>query len=160
MVNTQNGSRPSIDLDEIGKSRDHPLYYIYGAWYSIINRCRNTPGYSERGIHLCEEWRASRKLFITYILENLGERPSIDHSLDRIKNDLGYEPGNLRWALPVQQARNKRNSKPLPDYISQRATGYYVVQVPLKPLRRRSQILAKSLDEAVRIRDELQAKYR
>ena len=157
-MNTQTGSRPLIDIDEIGRSRDHPLYYIYGAWYSIINRCKHTPGYSDRGVRLCREWRASRKSFIAYILDNLGERPSVNHSLDRVNNDLGYEPGNLRWALPVLQARNKRNSKPLPNYISLRASGYYVIQVPLNSSNRRSQILAKSLDEAVRIRDELQAK--
>lgn len=39
------------------------------------------------------------------------DRPSAKHSLDRKKNDLGYVPDNLRWALPVQQ-NNTRKNKP------------------------------------------------
>jgi len=31
-------------------------------------------------------------------------------SLERIKNDGNYEPGNLRWATPLEQNSNKRNS--------------------------------------------------
>lgn len=36
-----------------------------------------------------------------------GERPSRQHTLDRIDGTKGYEPGNLRWAEKPEQERNK-----------------------------------------------------
>lgn len=42
-----------------------------------------------------------------WILENLGERPP-KHELDRVDNNRGYAPGNLRWATRVQNMANRR----------------------------------------------------
>lgn len=41
----------------------------------------------------------------------LGNRPSPQHSVDRINNDGHYEPGNVRWATRAEQMANSRRWK-------------------------------------------------
>ena len=83
----------------------------YRAWSNMLSRCRNpnTPRfdcYGGRGIKVCKRWERS---FIAF-LADVGFRPSTRHSLDRIKNDRGYFPGNVRWATRAEQLANRRNS--------------------------------------------------
>lgn len=81
----------------------------YQAWLAMKGRCLNTrheafKNYGGRGIRICPEWIDSFLVF----LEDMGERTSAKHSLDRIDNDGNYEPGNCRWATRVQQNSNTR----------------------------------------------------
>lgn len=62
--------------------------------------------YGGRGIRVCPEWMASFDAFYAHI----GPKPSPRHSVDRIDNSRGYEPGNVRWATPKEQSRNRRPS--------------------------------------------------
>lgn len=92
-----------------GKSRT-PLYAL---WLAIINRCEcpnagNFRLYGGRGIAMHAAWRANFLEFESYVARELGEKPTPAHSLDRIDNNRGYEPGNLRWATGSQQMRNRR----------------------------------------------------
>jgi hypothetical protein len=67
--------------------------------------------YGARGITMSEEWVKD----FTKFLDDVGPKPKSDrhrqYSLDRIDNNKGYEPGNVRWANAIEQARNKRNNK-------------------------------------------------
>lgn len=95
--------------------RDEKMAPYYKMWDSIIQRCTNPShagykGYGERGINLHEDWRKSYKEFEKYIVENLGHKPSDDHSIDRIDNNGSYVPGNLKWSTREEQQNNTRKS--------------------------------------------------
>lgn len=84
----------------------------YRAWGSMISRCYNVnhpqyKNYGARGITICDEWKNSFIAFFNY----MGQRPSAKHSIDRIDNDLGYAPGNCRWATSKEQNNNKRGMR-------------------------------------------------
>lgn len=82
----------------------------------MISRCYQ-PGnasYSEyggRGILVADEWRG-RSGFERF-LAHIGPAPSERHTIDRIKNERGYEPGNVRWATHIEQVRNTRSNRTL-----------------------------------------------
>ena len=91
-----------------GLSRTRP----YRLWADIKNRCLNQNAsnysyYGGRGITMFGPWISAPAAFIAWIEEHLGSRPN-GHSIDRLNNNLGYEPGNLRWATPMMQAHNRR----------------------------------------------------
>jgi len=65
------------------------------------------PRYGARGIEVFQAWREDFSAFKAYLDSAIGPRPSEKHTLDRIDNDRGYEPGNLRWATRKQQRENQ-----------------------------------------------------
>lgn len=83
-------------------------YYIYSA---MKDRCYNDKNinftnYGGRGITVCDRWLNSFQNFY----DDMGERPSKKHSLDRINNDLGYSKENCRWATQEEQMNNTRKN--------------------------------------------------
>lgn len=92
------------------------LTQLYRLWCGVKRRCndrgsKNYRNYGGRGITMWPEWSNSYPMFAEYVRSTLGERPSPKHSLDRIDNELGYWPGNLRWATPRDQANNQRTNR-------------------------------------------------
>ena len=91
----------------------------YVAWSHMRDRCSNPTDrafawYGGRGITVCDRWQHSYEDF----LADVGRRPP-GTSLDRIDNDLGYEPSNVRWATTAEQACNtSRTMRAGPDNIA------------------------------------------
>lgn len=124
-------------LSRAADGRHAPLYRL---WIGIRERCyrrsnKSFKHYGGRGVRMHDDWLHDFPAFATYIAETLGERPSTDHSIDRMDNDGHYEPGNLRWATPDQQVGNRR-----PHRAAQRSGRRYlaplVVGVDVHMLRK------------------------
>jgi len=78
----------------------------------MIRRCegKNTVGYKNyggRGISVCQKWRNSFQEF----LADVGDRPSMKHTLERRDTNGNYEPSNVVWATMKQQNNNRRNNR-------------------------------------------------
>jgi hypothetical protein len=75
----------------------HPLYQT---WNNLIQRCQNPkcPNYKyygAKGITVSERW----KNFASFV-QDMGNRPTPRHILERTDIAKGYEPGNCRWSVP------------------------------------------------------------
>lgn len=108
---------------KVRKRRRHVLgpHYLSATWQNILLRCENEanpdfPAYGGRGIRLHGPWH-DFAVFVEELEAEIGPRPDAfyasgwpRHTLDRLDNDKGYEPGNLRWATASEQVKNQRRT--------------------------------------------------
>lgn len=87
---------------------------LYYAWNTMRSRCSNPKShkykmYGARGIKVCKEWENDFKKFYDYVSQ-LPHFEEKGRTLDRINDNGNYEPGNVRWATPGEQANNTRRN--------------------------------------------------
>lgn len=85
-----------------------PEYY---SWQGMLSRCYyqkhiEYANYGGRGISVCRRWKNSFQNFI----DDMGFKPSGNHSLDRINTNEGYSPDNCRWATRAEQSLNRTDN--------------------------------------------------
>lgn len=98
------------------KRVQYERYYLECIWQTIKQKCFNSysrkyKDYGGRGISLYLEWQENFSLFQEWVISNIGNRTTPSHQLDRIDNNKGYEPGNLRWSTPSENCRNRRSNR-------------------------------------------------
>ena len=95
-----------------GCTRNRKKSPEYVTWQSILNRCRNEKNsrykdYGGRGIIICDRWAESFQIF----LDDMGTKPTPNHSIDRVDNNGNYCPENCRWSTKKEQSRNTRSNR-------------------------------------------------
>ena len=93
--------------------KTHGLSHLpeYKVWANIIQRCTNPnsksyPDYGGRGILPSQNW-----FDFAEFIRDMGQRPTPEHTIERIDNNLGYCKENCYWAPNrTIQGRNKRNN--------------------------------------------------
>lgn len=87
--------------------KKHPNY---SSWTSMKSRLKPNAScyenYAGRNIDTDPRW-----LYFANFCADLGIRPSLDYTLERINNDLGYWPCNCKWANRTEQCLNHRTFK-------------------------------------------------
>jgi len=97
---------------ELRSSHNKSSTTEHSTWLSMKGRCSNSrnisyKNYGGRGITVCDRWLNSFENFY----EDMGERPSDNHSIERVDVEGDYTPDNCVWLEKVYQNRNQRKSK-------------------------------------------------
>ena len=138
--------------NSVAKSRTHGMSRtpMYGMWHRMIQRCEDENCndyiyYGGRGIVVCPEWHD----FATF-LKDVGERQE-GLTLDRIDNNAGYEPGNVRWVTRAEQMVNTRGCRFLEHEGQTKTVSEWAREKGVQPrtLNARLNLLGYTVEEAL-----------
>lgn len=126
----------------------------YNSWYTMMNRCyreKTDPVkyqfYGGRGITVCKRWHKFENF-----LKDMGLRPSLLFTLDRIDNNRGYSLKNCRWADKKQQSRNTRKNHKLIYAAIPKCISEWAIIFKMRPSRiSRRLTLGWSIQDALEI---------
>ena len=84
----------------------------YKSWAAMKDRCTNPNAsfyrnYGGRGIVVCARWLESFENF----LEDMKEKPTPIHTIERVDVNGNYEPSNCIWIPKSEQNKNRRPMK-------------------------------------------------
>ena len=143
--NTRNGTAPPeywVRANMLRRCLDpqHPQYRLYGA----------------RGISVDEAWQQSYSNFI----QDMGPRPSIKHSIERVDNNKGYSKSNCIWATSKTQVlnRNLKGTKSTGVVGVKKINSKFVARIKVNYIEIRLGTYT-TLEEAFKARQQAVAQY-
>jgi hypothetical protein len=100
--------RATVNAYNARRKQKSPLMRI---WAQMIQRCTNPNsaswkhyGGANPPVQVCSRWRNSYEAFA----EDMGPRPTLQHTLGRFGDVGNYEPGNCAWQTWAEQGLTKR----------------------------------------------------
>ncbi len=119
----------------------------------MLDRCLNPKNaayedYGGRGITVCDRWNR-----FSLFLEDMGERPSPEYSIEREKNEGPYSPENCCWATRTQQMRNTRRNRRVVFQGREMCLAELaqLAGMPFGVIRRRLVVMKMTVEQAVSI---------
>lgn len=87
--------------------REHQLTFV--SWKAVMARCyyaKDNEYYSK--VQVCERW-----FTFANFLTDMGDRPALDYSIDRVDPDKGYYKENCQWITKAENcAKARKNMTP------------------------------------------------
>lgn len=100
-------------VSALSTKHGHANTRLYIIWGSMIQRCCNPKhkaykNYGGRGIKPCKKWLENFETFYQWAISN-GYSDNLQ--LDRMDNNIGYQPSNCRFITAKENNRNRRCTK-------------------------------------------------
>ena len=113
----------------------------YKVWNNMCSRCNctNGPRYKDwggRGVTVCDKWKKFEGFY-----EDMGDKPSAQHSLERKDNNKGYDKDNCYWATSKEQSLNRRSNRRLSHSGLELTIKEWADRTGLKPVTISSRLL-------------------
>ncbi len=101
-----------------GYTRGYKARSEYSTWQSMIHRCHRTSwinycDYGGRGVYVCDRWRFGEngKSGFECFIADMGDKPTLSHTIERNRSLDPYAPDNCRWATRTEQSRNRKSNR-------------------------------------------------
>lgn len=139
-----------------GRTKDNR----YQTWHSMKKRCNDVKdisyhNYGGRGIKVCDRW-LGHDGFSNFI-NDMGEKPHADYSIDRIDHDGNYEPSNCRWVNSITQNSNKRNNNKTVGVYFDKGRNKWASYITIGRIRKLER--SDTMEEAIIKRKQYEQKY-
>lgn len=122
----------------------NPLHKV---WRGMLDRCSNQKNksfkdYGARGITVCDRWKSGADGLTGFecFCRDMGERPH-RLTIERVKVNGNYEPGNCVWLAKGDQSKNRGNVrlirigselKTIPEWCGQSGVSYWTAYRRIK----------------------------
>lgn len=142
-----------LQLERCGNSLNSKGGYAYRGqpeyrvWSGMRYRClnQNNPAwryYGAKGVKVCSEWEDFAKFF-----SDMGPRPGVGFSIDRVDGDGDYSRDNCRWATIYEQNQNRSNVSTLTVWGVTKPTPEWAHEFGLQPQTLRQRLARGVLPE-------------